>query len=193
MDEEKRTPEELQQELLSKLVTYEPRTIQTVVAADLNAESKDLLKKIIAETDLDKSKDLTQLFNINQNKKTLVRVDKLSELMDAITDQALTRFTQRPDEISNQELLQSMKTVADLIDKGQTKVSEPEPQPLIQINQQNNEVNVDGGKSGLNRESREKVKNAVLALLGQIQNQPQPTTPPIVELEEPDEDTQDDQ
>lgn len=154
---------------------------------DLNKESKELLNKIIAEADLDKTKDLTYLFNINQNKKTMVRVDKLSELLDTITNQAMARFTARPDEISNQELLQSLKTVSDLIERGQKQVSEPVPQPLIQINQQNNEINVDGaqsGLSGLNRDSREKVKNAVLALLQGIK-QPQPAD--VVDVEEDEE------
>lgn len=153
-----------------------------VGTTELNAESKALLSKIIAESDLEKSKALTQLFNVNQNKKTLVRVDKLSELMDAITEQALTRFTQRPDEISNQELLQSLKTVSELIDKGQKQAAETEQQPLIQINQQNNELHVNDATSGLGRESREKVKNAVMSLLGQLQNgQPVPIMPPITE------------
>lgn len=160
---------------------------------ELNAESKILLSKIIAESNPDKTKDLTQLFNVNQNKKTLVRVDKLSELMDAITDQALTRFTQRPDEISNQELLQSLKTVAELIDKGQKQASAPEPQPLIQINQQNNDVHVnDDPTHGLKRDSRERVKNAVMALLGQIkQVQDTPETPHIIDIDSEEESIED--
>lgn len=168
--------------------------------AELNTESKALLSKIIAETSLEKSKELTQLFNVNQNKKTLVRVDKLSELMDAITNQALTRFTQRPDEISNQELLQSLKTVSELIEKGQKQATAPEATPLIQINQQNNDLHIgDGATKGLGRDSRERVKNAVLSLLGQIQGTQQiPTTPAIVGdtdnvIEIDEEDTTDDQ
>ena len=44
--------------------------------ADLNKESLALINQIIAETDVEKTKDLTYLFNINQNKKTMVRMDK---------------------------------------------------------------------------------------------------------------------
>lgn len=135
----------------------------------LRDESKALIDKIIAETDADKARDLTYLFNANQNKKTMVRVNKLSDLLDTITDQALTRFTARPDEISNKELFDGLKVVQDLIERGQKQVSGVGETPLIQINQQNNEVNVGNtSASNLNRDSRERVKAAVLGLLDSI-------------------------
>ena len=134
----------------------------------LSDESLALIERIVAETDEQKTKDLTHLFNVNQNKKTMVRVNKLNDLLDTITDQALTRFTQRPDEISNKELFDGLKIVQDLIERGQKQVSTPEEMPLIQVNQQTNEVNIGGAPSNLNRDSRERVKNAVLGLLSSI-------------------------
>jgi hypothetical protein len=134
----------------------------------LNDESKALLDQLIAETDEQKTRDLTYLFNANQNKKTMVRVNKLSDLLDTITDQALTRFTARPDEISNKELFDGLKIVQDLIERGQKQVSGVGETPLIQINQQNNEVNVGSTTSTLNRDSRERVKSAVLGILNSI-------------------------
>lgn len=133
--------------------------------ASLNEESKALINKIIAEVDINKTKDLTYLFNVNQNKKTMVRVNKLNELLDVITDQAVVRFTSRPDEISNKELIDSLKTIQDLIERGQKQVSGVTETPLIQINQQTNEVNVGDTTKTLSRDSRERVKNAVLSLL----------------------------
>lgn len=134
----------------------------------LNEESAALIEQIIAETDEQKSRDLTQLFNANQNKKTMVRVNKLSDLLDTITDQALTRFTTRPDEISNKELFDGLKIVQDLIERGQKQVSGAGETPLIQVNQQTNEVNIGGSNSNLSRDSRERVKSAVLSLLSNI-------------------------
>lgn len=136
----------------------------------LNEESAELINQIIAETDEKKVKDLTQLFNANQNKKTMARVNKLNDLLDTITDQALTRFTARPDEISNKELFDGLKIVQDLIERGQKQVSGSgeAPAPLIQVNQQTNEVNLGGSASSLNRDSRERVKNAVMNLLSSI-------------------------
>lgn len=141
----------------------------------LNKESLGLINKIIAESDLEKSKDLTYLFNINQNKKTLVRVNKLSDLLDTMTQQALIRFTTKPDEISNKELMDGLKIVQDLIERGQRQAAgvNDVSQPLIQINQQTNSVNIggDGNETQLSRDSRERVKNAVLDLLNGITKQ----------------------
>lgn len=134
----------------------------------LNEESKALIEQIIAETDEHKTRELTQLFNANQNKKTMVRVNKLSDLLDTITEQALARFTTRPDEISNKELFDGLKTVQDLIERGQKQVAGVGETPLIQVNQQTNEVNIGGAPSNLNRDSRERVKSAVLSLLNNI-------------------------
>jgi hypothetical protein len=134
----------------------------------LNDEAKTLIEQLISETDEQRTKDLTHLFNANQNKKTMVRVDKLSNLLDTITDQALARFTARPDEISNKELFDGLKIVQDLIERGQKQVSGAGETPLIQFNQQTNEVNIGDTTSTLSRDSRERVKAAVLGLLGDL-------------------------
>jgi hypothetical protein len=148
----------------------------------LNKESAALIEQIISETDEQKTRDLTQLFNANQNKKTMVRVNKLSDLLDTITEQALTRFSSRPDEISNKELFDGLKIVQDLIERGQKQVSGAGETPLIQFNQQNNEVNVGGSSvNNLNRDSRERVKAAVLGLLTSITTAS--TEPSEVEIE----------
>lgn len=149
---------------------FSEESVTTIVPKeiDLNEESKALIAQIIAEKDEQKTRDLTQLFNANQNKKTMIRVNKLSDLMDTITDQALVRFTTRPDEISNKELFDGLKVVQDLIDRGQKQVSGTVEAPLIQVNQQTNEVNIGGTSSNLNRDSRERVKAAVLGILSSI-------------------------
>lgn len=136
----------------------------------LNEESLALIEKIIAEPDEQKSRDLITLFNSNQNKKTMVRINKLSDLLDTITDQALTRFTARPDEISNKELFDGLKVVQDLIERGQKQVSGANENntPLIQVNQQTNEVNIGNSPNNLSRDSRERVKSAVMNLLNSI-------------------------
>lgn len=149
---------------------------------DLNEEAKAIIEQLIAEKDEQKSRDLTQLFNANQNKKTMIRVNKLSDLLDTITDQALARFTSRPDEISNKELFDGLKVVQDLIERGQKQVSGAGETPLIQVNQQTNEVNIGGSASNLNRDSRERVKSAVLSLLSSINTQSS-TNSDIIEVQ----------
>lgn len=154
-------------------------TVDTSALPSLNEESMMLIEKIICETDEQKSRDLTQLFNANQNKKTMVRVNKLSDLLDTITDQALARFTTRPDEISNKELFDGLKVVQDLIERGQKQVSGAGEVPLIQVNQQTNEVNIGSSPSSLNRDSRERVKSAVMSLLDSI------TKPAPIDVQDP--------
>lgn len=134
---------------------------------DLKAESLRILNELIATSDTEKTNDLTYLFNQNQNKKTMVRTTKLNELLDLITDQAMERFQNHSNEITTKEIMDSLKTVSGLIESNQKQISTPTEAPLIQINQQTNEVNVGSEKKGnLNRDSREKVKNAVMSLLG---------------------------
>lgn len=161
--------------------------------SDLNKESLSLLNQIIIEKDEDKARDLTYLFNINQNKKTMVRMDKLSGLQDGLVDQFVKRIAERPDEISNKELMDGLRIVQDIIERGQRQVSGvDQPVPMIQVNQQNTSINV-GTTEGneLNRESRERVKNAVLGLLNGLaakqQNEPIETKFTEVEPEETEE------
>ncbi len=135
-----------------------------VNSSDLSLEAAKILNEIIAETDINKTKDLTYLFNLNQTKKTMIRVNKQSELLDALTEQTIKRVKDKPDELSNEDLTRLMKTVSDLIDKGVGQINRGDEAPLIQFNQQNNDINMDGN-SGLSRESRDKVKNAVMNLL----------------------------
>ena len=131
----------------------------------LSQESAELINAIISEQDIEKTKDLTYLFNINQNKKTMVRIDKLSELQDNLVAQFSQRVEERPDEISNQELMNALKIVQDIIERGQKQISGVNEQPLIQINQQTNSVNVGDEAVGLSRESKQRVANVVSDLL----------------------------
>ena len=132
----------------------------------LSDESKMLLNQIIKETSVSKVNDLTELFNINQNKKTMARMDKMSDLLDLLTDKLIERVTKRPDELSHKDILDAMKTASDMIDKGNKQINNQENVPLIQINNQDNSVNVDTSLGDLKtRESRERVKSAVAAVL----------------------------
>ena len=159
-----------------EITPIEEKTSSEVVPYDntsLNEESLKLLNQIIVESDETKTRDLTYLFNMNQNKKTMVRIDKLSGLQDGLVDQFVKRIKERPEEISNKELMDGLKIIQDIIERGQRQVSGMDQQPLIQINSQDNSVNV-GTTTELPRESRDKVKTAVLGLLGQLQQRQVP-------------------
>ena len=128
----------------------------------------DILNQIIAAEDIDKTKDLTYLFNINQNKKTMVRIDSLSNLQDKLVGLLSNRVTERPDEMSNQEVMQALKVVQDIIERGTKQITGQNEQPLIQINQQTNSVNVGDEAAGLNRDSRDKVRRAIMSILDNV-------------------------
>lgn len=134
-----------------------------VVSSDiLTQESVDLINQIIVESDANKTKDLTALFNANQNKKALIRTSKLSELLDVLTEQALIRFKTRPDEISNQELFNALKTLQDLIERSQKQANGSEDKPLITINSQTNNI---GDGVPKTKESRDKIQSAIFDIL----------------------------
>lgn len=157
-----------------------PETGLAEVHAALSAEAQRLVGELTFERDKQKMQAIEQQFNDIQRKKQLARVSKLSDVQDMLTDQFFQRISQRPDEISNKEMLDGMKVVQDLMEKNlkQAETIEEIPQ-LIQINQ--TEVNVG---NNLNRDSREKVKNAVLDILNNINKvQSTPTDTQIIEAD----------
>lgn len=138
---------------------------------NLSAESQKLIGELTLEKDRQKMQVIEQQFNDIQRKKQLARISKLSDVQDMLTDQFYQRISQRPDEISNKEMLDGMKVIQDLMEKNQKRAETVEEIPqLIQINQ--TEVNVG---NNLNRDSRERVKNAVLGILDSINKAQQPT------------------
>jgi len=146
----------------------ESTALVAIDTTGLNAESLEILNQIIVAEDRTKAKDLTQLFIDNHNKKTMVRLDSLNELQNKLIGQLSRRVTERPDEISNQELMQAVKIIQDLIDRSTKSITEPADKPLIQINSQSNSVNVGDGTTTYTRESRDRVRNAVMSLLSSI-------------------------
>ena len=165
-------------------LTSSSETALEVASPNLSVEAQRLISELTTEKDAHKVQAIEQQFNEIQRKKQLARVSKLSEVQDMLTDQFYKRISQRPDEISNKEMLDGMKVVQDLMEKSQRQAETVTEIPqLIQINQ--TEVNVG---NNLNRDSRERVKNAVLDLLDSInKSQQTPEAPIVVEADIIDE------
>lgn len=167
---ENQVSEETSLALISETSLEEAKT-------SLSIESRRLIGELTSEKDKQKMQAIEQQFNEIQRKKQLARISKLSDVQDMLTDQFYQRIAQRPDEISNKEMLDGMKVVQDLMEKNQRHTDTVEEIPqLIQINQ--TEVNVG---NNLNRDSRERVKNAVLDLLNGINKAQQ--EPTIIEAD----------
>ena len=141
-----------------------------VDTSDLNAESLNILNQIIAAEDIDKTKDLTYLFNIKKNKKKMLRIDSLINLKDMLVGLLSNIEGESTDEMSNQEVMQALKVVQDIIERDTKQITGQNEQPLIQINQQTNSVNVGDEAAGLNRDSRDKVKRAIMSILDNVKD-----------------------
>ena len=127
----------------------------------LNTSLEELKQKLLTENDLDKLDDIINIFNLNIKRKDIVRTSKLNDLQDKIADQMTLRLTEKANEFSNKDLLDYFKVLQDTINKSDNSLESIDT-PAIQINQQ--QINI-GEETELNRESREKVKNAVANFL----------------------------
>ena len=106
------------------------------------------------------------------------------QLLDNIMNQMEERVTKRADQFSNRDLLDYMNAMGNAMDKAQKQMSDIQAMPPIQINQQNNIVNVNGGdgSEGLDRESRKRVMDAVSSILEKLKNNQQDVTSQEEEL-----------
>lgn len=126
----------------------------------LNDENNKLVNDILEEKDIDKLKNLTQLFNLNQAKKNAIRVLKLNSLLDMVSDQMIERFQQHPDNFSNSDLLNYLQVTQSAIDRANKSLNLVEDTPAIVVNQ----VNIDSAPQ-FDRESRDRITQAVAAIL----------------------------
>ena len=136
---------------------------------------KEIALKIQEEPDASKSKELIDLFNWNLSKKQISRVAKLDELFDDVTDQMILRFKNKPDQFSNDDLLNYMKTVQGAMENTSKHIDDlPEAPKIIQNNTQ---ININGVEQ-FDRDSRARILAAVQATLAAAQQ------PEVIEYED---------
>lgn len=132
---------------------------------------EEMLKTALSEVDVEKTKQLIQLFNVSESKKSMIRINKLNTLYDNITTQMLDRFAKYPNNFSNDDLVKYLKVTQDAIEKTTNLMNKSNETPAIQL-QQNNQVNItvnNGEGQGLNRESRDRILDVVKSILKQNQ------------------------
>lgn len=123
----------------------------------LTSPIDELEQRIMCESDTEELKNIIDLFNLQIKKKDIVRTSKLSDLQDKISAQIESRIDKHSDEFSNQDLISYFKTIQDTINKSDTTLDSIK-MPVIQINKQEVNVNVD---NGLSKESRNKVADII--------------------------------
>ncbi len=131
----------------------------------LDLESNNITQQIVNETDPAKIDDLTRLFMLNKKKKNLVRMNKLSNLLDVIDDEVILRFSEEPDTFNNDQLVKYMTATQQILGNISQEI---EKTPLIQINNQKNEIHIN--EEGLSRESRMKVLDVISKILDNPEN-----------------------
>ena len=185
--------DEIKKDLQADQVDQQPVSIDDLISVvPLDSQTAKVTNELIEEQDLDKVKNLTKLFNLNQAKRNAIRVMKLNSLLDKVSDQMIERFDKKPGEFSNKELLDYMSVVQSTIDRANKSIELVDQTPAIVINQQNNQVNIDNSPV-LDRESRMRVVEAVKGIMQtlNLKNEPEQIQE-ISEFEENEEDSDDD-
>lgn len=130
---------------------------QLMQTEDIDNKTVDLANKILNEDDFDETKKMIQLFNLNQSKKNVIRLLKLSKLLDSIYDQMISRVEGRPGEFSNEDLIKYVNTIITAIDKANKSLDLVQEAPAISVGQ----INIVNTGESFDRESRERILNAV--------------------------------
>ena len=154
------------QEDSTALAVIDTEKSRELAIKSLDVEEDALIESIIEAPTKVELEQQFELFNLNQSKKSALRVIKLNNLLSKVEDQAITRFERRPDQISNKELLDYMTTVSSQIDRAQKSIDSVSENKAIQIKAQKNEVNINMAPE-LDRDSKKRVMDAIAALLAQ--------------------------
>lgn len=142
---------------------------KSLISLPLEEAEQQLIAKIIEAPTREDLQRQFDLFNINQSKKNALRIIKLSNLLSKVEDQAIERFEKRPDQVSHKELLEYMNVVSGQIDRAHKQVDTLSAAPTINVLTQKNEVNINMAGPELDRDSKERVMDAISALLKQVQ------------------------
>lgn len=133
--------------------------------ASVDSKIDSLLEDIMEEQDPNKTKDLVDLFNWHMSKKNVVRIQKLNNLYDSITDQMVERVDKRADQFSNSDLLDYVKTIQSAIDINTKNLSSVQEPPLI-VQQNNTQINLNVADS-FDTDAKARILAAVQATLQQ--------------------------
>lgn len=134
---------------------------------ELVNQGDNLEDKLINELDADEVKNIIDLFNLNIKKKNVIRANKLSELQDSISNQMIERVEKNADAFSNKDLLEYFKTIQQTLQTSDTS-SENVKVP-VQITQ--TQINVNVEEPTLDRQSKQRVLDAIKAILAKQDQQ----------------------
>lgn len=149
----------------------------SIDTTNIDSKNKNIAQKILDAEDLDELKDLTALFNVNNQKRNALRILKMNNLLDDVTDNIIQRFEKNPHNFSNDDLLKYLQVTENAIDRATKNLNMVEETPAIQM-MQNNQVNININ-DGLDRESRLRVTDTVKQILNKLSNMTDSDNPVI--------------
>ena len=133
----------------------------------LTTDIDDLENEILNSTDTDELVDIIDLFNINLQKRNIIRNKKLSDVQDKVVERMLEKIESEPWEFSNDDLIKLHKVIQETLKSSSTL--DKESIPTIQVNQQ---INVSSPE--FSRESRAKILSAVRDILNNKEIEQEP-------------------
>ena len=138
---------------------------RAIAEKKLTDDTNTLITQIINEQDSSKLNDLTDLFDMVARKKKYVRMHRLFNILDKVDSEVDARLQAGPDDedrLNNDQLIKVMNVTQQAVSDINNDVHD---KPLVQINTQNNNIDF-----GLNRESRQRVIDAVMSIINQKDN-----------------------
>lgn len=145
----------------------EENTLQERLNVDsLDEKTKNIAQEILDTDDVEKVKSLTNLFNVNAQKRNVIRIMKMNSLLDKVTDKVVERFDKTPDNFSNDDLIKYMQVTDNALERATKNLTQVEEAPTITY-QQNNQVNINL-EAPVNRASRANITEAVQNLLNRL-------------------------
>ncbi len=126
---------------------------------NIDTSLAELEEQLIQEDNIDEINRIVELFNLNLQKKNIIRSAKLSSVQDKIVNHIEERIALEPESIDDKDLIGYHKAIQDTLNKSDTSMENVKV-PTIQINQQ---VNVD--KITFDSDSRKRILAAVNNIL----------------------------
>lgn len=136
---------------------------------DTKISKIDLPEYLLEESDPEKAKDIINMFNLNFAKKSAIRLDTLSNLIDDVIEKVRERLTLRSDEFTNKDLIDYLSALYQAAEKSGKIAEDAHEIPSITLNQQNNVIvnTVDS----LTSESKARITDAVNSIINNIKLQ----------------------
>lgn len=188
---------ELNKEFDDPQTTEKSSTEIAVIDSDnlIKQKAEELSEAIAKAETKEELEALYQKFNINNTKKNALRINQLNNLLDQVNKEAVERFTRRPGELTNKEVLDYMTAVQNQIERSQKTVDGIKDITAIQVNNtQNNTVNIHVGNkeiTSLSKDSRDRITDLIASILKEnnkniVLDMPEEENPSATTTEVPD-------